>query len=170
MPNWVTNNVKIISTEDVIDQIEEHKLSFNHFVPRPSIEEENWYQWNIDNWGTKWDLGEGDVSIDRSDEETLDLDFSTAWSPPIKFLENLAKLFDKIYIECNYMDESMGFKGFLIITKCNNELKVQEYTWTPPSTSESIEHLDISPNISTQESIYVEPIKEDTSDKYNIVI
>jgi hypothetical protein len=169
MPNWVTNTVKIVSTEDVIDQLEEHKLSFNHFVPRPVSEEENWYNWNCENWGTKWDIDD-DISMDRNDEETLTTDFATAWSPPLKFFENLAKLFDKIYIECHYVEESMGFKGFMILTKCNNELKIQDFTWTPPYTSEAIDNLNIEQNISVQESIYEAPKKEETNETINIQI
>ena len=163
MPNWVTNTVKIVGSEEAIDNLEEHKLSFNHFVPRPESEEENWYEWNCENWGTKWDVDEDEVSIDRMSEEVINFDFLTAWSPPINFLKNLAKLYEKIYIECNYIEESMGFKGFVIITKNNNQINVKEFTWSPPCTVESIEDINVEITESQIESIYIEPNNSNNS-------
>jgi hypothetical protein len=173
MPNWATNTVRIVSTEDVIDQLEEHKLSFNHFVPRPESEEENWYNWNLENWGTKWDINDDDLMIDRQDEEIINFEFLTAWSPPIKFFHNLAKLFKKIYIECNYYEEGNGFKGYLIITKCDNILKVRDFTWSPPFSNDGIDHnLNMESNETEEESLFIETNKnlESDKEKYNITI
>ena len=41
--------------------------------------DDRWYHWCIENWGTKWDVSELDIEYD---EEMLELTFSTAWSPP----------------------------------------------------------------------------------------
>lgn len=41
---------------------------------------ESWYDWNIANWGTKWDLCE--TSFNRVDDNTLEIHAQTAWSPP----------------------------------------------------------------------------------------
>jgi hypothetical protein len=49
---------------------------------------DSWYEWNIENWGTKWDAGE--VTMDRLDEKTLRAVFHTAWSPPEPIFERLA--------------------------------------------------------------------------------
>ena len=59
---------------------------------------ENWYDWRVNNWGTKWELCEF-YGVDRQylteqseGESTISFAFSSAWSPPIgayeKFLEN----------------------------------------------------------------------------------
>ena len=53
---------------------------------------DSWYEWNIANWGTKWDAG--DVTMKRVDEETLTATFQTAWSPPVPIFERLAKDYD----------------------------------------------------------------------------
>ena len=42
--------------------------------------DDRWYHWCINNWGTKWELSELDIEYD--DSEQLNLTFSTAWSPP----------------------------------------------------------------------------------------
>lgn len=42
----------------------------------------SWYDWCIANWGTKWDIC--DVSVDQTAEDTVQLTFNTAWSPPLE--------------------------------------------------------------------------------------
>ena len=103
MPNWVDNEL-IISGENVnefiqFNQDDENQLSFEKSVPCPdtvykgclgSIERKsygknNWYDWNIENWGTKWDCNNS--TIVTSDQHMVHYDFTTAWSPPLAWLE-----------------------------------------------------------------------------------
>jgi hypothetical protein len=64
---------------------------------------DNWYDWHIHSWGTKWDCyshrGEGDDSF---------VIFETAWSTPIRALVKLSEIFDDITIEVRYADEDFG--------------------------------------------------------------
>ena len=48
----------------------------------------HWYDWNIRNWGTKWDAG--DASSERYADDHLNYSFSTAWSPPIEAITELS--------------------------------------------------------------------------------
>lgn len=41
---------------------------------------DGWYNWNLENWGTKWDAR--DVSLDTEEENEVVYSFSTAWSIP----------------------------------------------------------------------------------------
>ena len=68
----------------------------------------NWYDWQVANWGTKWDLC--DVSLNQLDDNTVELHFETAWSPPIAAFENLVTNlgFD---IEAMYYESGMVFAG-----------------------------------------------------------
>lgn len=68
----------------------------------------NWYEWNIANYGTKWDAGE--ASIDDMGDE-LEIQFDTAWAPPVAWLEKVEPLFPKLKFELHYEEPGMGFKG-----------------------------------------------------------
>ena len=47
--------------------------------------DDRWYHWCIENWGTKWNY----QNSTEYDEEVLELTFSTAWSPPEGVMEKL---------------------------------------------------------------------------------
>ncbi len=67
----------------------------------------NWYDWRLDNWGTKWDIYE--THCTRVDANTLSMTFYTAWSPPIPVFD---KLTDMGYeINARYLDEGWMYIG-----------------------------------------------------------
>ena len=47
------------------------------------------YDWCVKNWGTKWDIF--DVEAVSLIDDTLELNFCTAWSPPVEALQHGAK-------------------------------------------------------------------------------
>jgi hypothetical protein len=117
MPNWCSNVV-------VISHIEPSKLDvirnavkvaaeastgehfFNTLVPRPVNEEENWYNWNVTNWGCKWDV-EPQITEDTGDSITLT--FDTAWAPPIQFYNEMV---ERDYeVRAFYVEPGMAFAG-----------------------------------------------------------
>lgn len=66
----------------------------------------SWYEWNLANWGTKWDSGGQDHIINRISENKIECSFDTAWSPPIDFYKRMAELgfeIDAQYYECGMM-------------------------------------------------------------------
>ena len=67
----------------------------------------NWYDWNIANWGTKWDF---DLeNVDRQDPNTLTASFDSAWAPPVNAYERLCAL--GFEIEAFYYEPGMCFVG-----------------------------------------------------------
>ena len=67
----------------------------------------DWYEWRLENWGTKWDVYE--TRCDRIDANTLHLYFYTAWSPPMPIYEKLTDMgFD---VTARYLDEGWMFIG-----------------------------------------------------------
>ena len=72
----------------------------------------DWYQWALDNWGTKWDFGadEGDtLTVDEGSNE-VSIYFDTAWAPPISFYQEME---DELgfHIKATYFEPGMGFVG-----------------------------------------------------------
>jgi len=115
MPNWCSNVAQISHSDKFeIDKIEnelsneESSELFNTLLTRPLSEEDNWYGWNVENWGTKWD-----ATIcywERLDENTLMVEFDTAWSPPVNLYDTLTEKMG-YQINAQYFEPGMGFVG-----------------------------------------------------------
>jgi hypothetical protein len=74
----------------------------------------NWYQWNCDNWGTKWNAGEvwhDRVDNGESTEGQTSYNFDTAWAPAEPVIAALAKMFPMLQFEHRYCEGGMGFAG-----------------------------------------------------------
>ena len=113
MPNWCDNSVRLShSDKSKVDALEavlqsEEKQVFQHLRPRPEDQEENWYDWNINNWGTKWEISI--IDWERQDDNTIWISFSSAWSPPLA-------LYDHVYehgweVEGLYHESGCAFAG-----------------------------------------------------------
>jgi hypothetical protein len=89
-----------------------------------SYEYDNWYDWRIAHWGTKWDMD--NVELDEPTyfgEETgkkysFDLRYQTAWSPNIEFWKYVCRM-GPFIVEMRYIEEGMGYIGETTITKDN---------------------------------------------------
>lgn len=128
MPNYCQNTLKIIAKDDVVKTIidmmrgtgedEGNLFDFNKVIPMPENiyrgaigkEEEalygknNWYDWSIENWGTKWN------SVDAELRENCFV-FDTAWSPCSPVISKLAEMFPEARFEYWYEELGMGFCG-----------------------------------------------------------
>lgn len=69
----------------------------------------NWYNWNITNWGTKWDVSSELSDLDGT-ETSLSYAFQTAWSPPIPALQKLSEQHPSAEISL-WWEEEQGFGG-----------------------------------------------------------
>lgn len=96
--------------------MEEKFVDFELIVPQPeNIEtggcngshEENvicWYQWNIENWGTKWN-----ATRTSYDENAGSILFETAWSFPAPVIYELSKKFPDHVLHVQFADEDLGY-------------------------------------------------------------
>ena len=66
-----------------------------------------WYDWNCDNWGTKWDT-DGELEEFRADHIMYRIE--TAWSPPDAALASLGAQYPDLHIELEY-EEEQGWGG-----------------------------------------------------------
>lgn len=66
-----------------------------------------WYDHNVSEWGTKWDVNAD--NIEREDDNTVTLSFESAWSPPIGAYEKLTEL--GFGVKAFYYEPGMCFVG-----------------------------------------------------------
>ena len=77
---------------------------------------ENWYDWRVNNWGTKWEVCEF-YGVDRQhlndslDESTISFAFSSAWSPPIGAYEQFLSDNDNCSLKAYYYEGGCDFMG-----------------------------------------------------------
>lgn len=71
----------------------------------------NWYDWAVDNWGTKWDVTQqhnGDAEM-SDDQLEVRMSFDTAWSPPVAFYEEMER--QGFTVDAFYYEPGMAFCG-----------------------------------------------------------
>ena len=123
MPNWCSNNVEfhnddvaeVAKLEAHLQFLDKRKKGesaeaglFEYFVPRPPEAEDNWYDWNVSNWGTKWEASI--YSWTKENDNSITINFDTAWSPPTALYEFLAGN-TEWYVTATYYEPGMSFVG-----------------------------------------------------------
>jgi hypothetical protein len=69
----------------------------------------DWYDFCVNEWGTKWDVGGEDGEICVREYDSMLLSFNSAWAPPTKVYYKLQELgFDVV---AWYWEPGMGFVG-----------------------------------------------------------
>lgn len=68
----------------------------------------DWYDWCVNNWGTKWDVV-AEIVCEHDGE--VEYHFDSAWAPPISGLEKISKLFPGLGFELFYFEPGMCFGG-----------------------------------------------------------
>lgn len=72
----------------------------------------NWYDWCVNEWGTKWDVGASDggqVDVPEDGATEITLNFESAWSPPIGFYKIMETI--GFTVEAMYYEPGMGYCG-----------------------------------------------------------
>lgn len=137
---------KHIVTHKYDDGSSEDKLDFDTVIPSPKTVEEcpaeyvmmdaeeakerhlgwddndptnwfDWYHWNINNWGTKWNASntsypEADSILAQGSTE-IAIWLDTAWSPATPVYYKLQEMYPNLDIEVFYGDEGGFFVGHL---------------------------------------------------------
>lgn len=132
MPNWCNNTIQLSGPKDKIQKIWDNKdtgfLQQLHPMPtelkgtvKGSGEEKqevyvdgvnNWYDWCVDNWGTKWDVDTEGLEFEvHGDRATISGWFDSAWAPPIHAYEHFLNNNEECHIEAMYYEGGMNFAG-----------------------------------------------------------
>lgn len=101
--------------------LETYKLQKDPNVEEMSFAGNNWYDWNVRNWGTKWDVAVSDeekykeTELMEEDETSLAYRFNTAWSPPLPAIEKLSQQYPDLEFNISY-EEEQGWGGEYLFT------------------------------------------------------
>lgn len=132
MPNHCYNKIIIYGDEasKIASELksEDTVFDFSKILPEPNYEEvevkptfpkedkkedfrmPKWWDWRIQNWGTK--SNSYDDHVDTVDDETVEYEFSTAWSPPKPVIEKLREQYPDVSITAFYDEPAMEIAGY----------------------------------------------------------
>jgi hypothetical protein len=91
------------------DPVEQAKLEADTKRNREELGYDNWYDYCVSEWGTKWDVGESGASDIHPDGKMLHTYFDSAWAPPIYAYEKLVEL--GFEVDAMYYEGGMGYAG-----------------------------------------------------------
>ncbi len=117
MPNWCNNSINISGDDESIKKLlieaksEESDFTLNNLIPIPKEQEEDWYNWRVSNWGTKWDIGKVEIEIN---EGNASFNCETAWAPPNEALQKISEKYPTLTFEMFYEEPGMDFCGKVV--------------------------------------------------------
>jgi len=82
-----------------------------HF-PSTGKQDDRWYNWRCQNWGTKWDAYS--MEIDEVDMPNgFEVNFETAWSPPEEVCYAIKEQYDDLSMSWFYDEPGCEVAGYL---------------------------------------------------------
>lgn len=114
MPNWCSNNFRIVGSTESLKPLWEQIDRENKFleVIKPIGE---WDYGNaVEAWGTKWDVNTDGMEFTDNGDGTAEISgfFDSAWSPPVDAFQTLSEDLDSCYLELCYFEPGMCFVGY----------------------------------------------------------
>jgi len=101
-PNWWAETMKVSETDN------------------------SWYNWNIRNWGVKWDVAVAEDDkytntymegpVENGENKVVYYNFETAWGVPMQALTNLSQQYPNLLFTLSYEEET-GWGGELEILR-----------------------------------------------------
>jgi hypothetical protein len=160
MPNWCSNKLEISGDVEAFKTwLNGEPFTFSKIKPTPeeamkknAFDDGGWYNWRVENWGTKWDLE--DVMINFDDEAFTHVE--TAWSPPLAAFETLSKLLPTVTFKLSYLEEGVGFCGCAFYqdgliseefydspdSEGWREFALREFDWQPYDEEEDVKNVE----------------------------
>lgn len=129
MPNHVTNIIRLHGDGDQINALRQAvmndtfgpgSIDFEKIIPMPEdifrgglgraemalYGKRNWYDWSVENWGTKWNAYGFDDIAEFHQPDTIC--FMTAWAAPHEVIGKLAQMYPDLEVEHSWADEDLG--------------------------------------------------------------
>lgn len=131
MPNHITTTLTVSGDAERVramfevirnDEIGLGSIDFNKIIPMPAhifrgnlgpeerakYGKDNWYDWSLDHWGTKWNC----YGFDSRTPQTFDgstITFQTAWSFAQPVIDALAEQYPELDFAVKWADEDFGY-------------------------------------------------------------
>lgn len=138
MPNWCNNSIEIVGPRDKIRALWDEAMKgeeadgglLQGLRPMPAelknttspSDGANWYDWRVNNWGTKWEVGIEGLEFEQDEDGNYDNGgagpharitgwFDSAWAPPVTACEAYAEENPDVRITLDYHEPGMAFVG-----------------------------------------------------------
>lgn len=148
MPNHCWNTLKIIGPAEDIAAFAQHQLRFSHFFPIPPLAVDS-HIWCAEHWGTKWEHWEYEVA--HQDDYVIEMQFTTAWSPPLRFLEYLIQQHTRCWYKLTWSTEASEAGLWVAHNDPHNGITVTETHWCEPEPYPAVDGTFYVPPVSTDE-------------------
>jgi hypothetical protein len=123
MPNWCDNNLHVKGPEPSLNRLREAvkgttiregrtvpiDFSLQSILPMPEGFED-WHGWRMEHWGVKWEVNASYIVVDFDCDELV-FKFDTAWSSPLKIVDELKKQYPDCGFSLRYFEPNMRFAG-----------------------------------------------------------
>ena len=153
MPNWCNNSITITGPKDKITALYEQAcddandetglLDAMHPMPKelhdttsPS-DGDNWYDWRVSNWGTKWEVSSEGLELSEDGTELTGW-FDSAWAPPIGACAYYGQRNEDVSITLDYHEPGMCFVGRYTI---ENGVDDDDYVEYNEATADTVRDL-----------------------------
>lgn len=150
MPNWCNNSIEIVGPRDKIKALWEQAIKeedqggglLRGMRPEPNYDEvdvlptfpgivgnnepvdkgQSWWDWRVQNWGTKWEVGVEGLEFEQDEDGNYDNGgkgpharitggFTSAWSPPVTAFAFYAEQNPDVRMKLDYYESAMCFVG-----------------------------------------------------------
>jgi hypothetical protein len=66
---------------------------------------DNWYDWSIANWGTKWNACHAEIVANCPAQGHVEISFETAWDAPNPIFQRMFEIFPRLSFTCTWQHE-----------------------------------------------------------------
>tara|TARA_Y100000114_G_scaffold56199_1_gene51447 strand:- start:3564 stop:4043 length:480 start_codon:yes stop_codon:yes gene_type:complete len=117
-PNWLITpltdkKLGEVGELPVEDDSFPEELGVSYIFASTGKQDDRWYDWNIENWGTKWNTYDAEI-LDIN--ESIEYTFNTAWAPPEMAIAALREIYkeerDGVTITAFYDEPGVQMAGY----------------------------------------------------------
>ena len=111
-PDWANQPLMSKDIKGIVyDRGKVGELPIDGKFPSTGRVDDRWYDWRVQNWDTKWDAY--DVEVTDDDPDCTEITFNTAWSPPEAICSALREQYPDVSISWFYDEPGCEIAGYL---------------------------------------------------------